>query len=124
MPLSSALNNTLLTHRCPHCGHRTEKTGDWFKIVGRYQCKSCLRPVSLTYEDKVQLFEDHGHLAVPYPRSVTSHGKAIGSASCCVLPVCSSRLSLPTTPSCLTAVLPGVPAFLAVGLGDDERAVS
>ena len=76
MPLSSALNNTLLTHRCPHCGHRTEKTGDWFKIVGRYQCKSCLRPVSLTYEDKVQLFEDHGHLAVPDPRSVTAHGKA------------------------------------------------
>ena len=31
MPLTSGLLDVLLSHPCPHCGHKHEKKGSWFQ---------------------------------------------------------------------------------------------
>jgi transposase-like protein len=62
MPLSRALLPVLLTSPCPHCRHRLEKKGGWFQSVSHYRCGACHQEVSVSYEDKVKLFDDHAHL--------------------------------------------------------------
>ena len=57
MPLPTAFDQTTLIHVCPHCGHRREGTGSWFKSISYYECKACRQRVRLGYNDKVALFE-------------------------------------------------------------------
>jgi DNA-directed RNA polymerase subunit RPC12/RpoP len=63
MPLSGALVTVLLTMPCPHCGHKLEKVGSWFKSTTRYECAGCHQTVRVRYEDKLKLFDDHAHLS-------------------------------------------------------------
>jgi uncharacterized protein (DUF983 family) len=56
-PLSYALDNTLLSHPCPHCGHPRVARGSWFRVIPRYECEACREEVRMGYPDKVSLFE-------------------------------------------------------------------
>jgi transposase-like protein len=71
MPLTKGLLDVLLSHPCPHCGHKQEKKGSWFQTIGHYRCPSCGHSVQITYEDKVGLFEANAHraLELPHPTS-------------------------------------------------------
>jgi transposase-like protein len=60
MPLPRRLYDTLLTHTCPHCGHKNEKLGSYFWRMRQYHCPACEKAVPLTYEDKLKLFDQHG----------------------------------------------------------------
>jgi hypothetical protein len=62
MPLSSVLAQVLLTHPCPHCGHKLEKKGSWFQAIARYQCEACFGPVRLTQDAKIKLFDAYACL--------------------------------------------------------------
>jgi hypothetical protein len=62
MPLSDELNNVMLTHDCPHCGHSLQRRGEWFKVISGYGCEACLQPVRLTYKDKLELFAKYDGL--------------------------------------------------------------
>jgi endogenous inhibitor of DNA gyrase (YacG/DUF329 family) len=58
MPLPDELRDVVLSHPCPHCGHKVEKKGSWFMSQRRhYQCASCHKPVPMGYSDKFKLFE-------------------------------------------------------------------
>jgi hypothetical protein len=70
MPLSRALANVLLTRRCPSCGHMLTKKGSWFRSIGHYRCEGCLEDIPLSYEAKVQLFDDHANPKSPPARIV------------------------------------------------------
>jgi DNA-directed RNA polymerase subunit RPC12/RpoP len=59
MPLSTDLYDVVLAHACPHCGHVTEKPGRYFWRMRHYHCPRCERPVHLSYEEKLKLFDDH-----------------------------------------------------------------
>jgi transcriptional regulator with XRE-family HTH domain len=48
----------IFVHPCPHCQHRTNKTGAAIHAAGRYTCKSCKRRVRITQEEKVRLFQE------------------------------------------------------------------
>ncbi len=63
MSLSLALLHVFLTHPCPHCGHKLEKTGSYFRTVSHYRCGACRKDVHIGYEDKVDLFDKHAYLA-------------------------------------------------------------
>jgi transposase-like protein len=64
MPLTMGLLDVILSHSCPHCGHKHEKKGSWFQTIGRYTCLTCHRSVRITYDDKVRLFEMNAHRAI------------------------------------------------------------
>jgi DNA-directed RNA polymerase subunit RPC12/RpoP len=64
MPLTKGLLNVLLSHPCPHCGHKHEKKGSWFQTIAHYSCSSCSHSVRMGYDDKVHLFEANAHRAV------------------------------------------------------------
>ena len=55
MPLTSGLSDVLLSHPCPHCGHKQEKKGSWFQTIGQYICSSCGQGVRMGYDDKGRL---------------------------------------------------------------------
>ncbi len=59
MPLDTALMTTVLSHSCPHCGARTERTGAWFRARTAYSCTGCEASVPMTYLDKIRLFARH-----------------------------------------------------------------
>ena len=59
MPLSGVLTHVLLTRPCPHCGHKLEKKGSWFQAIARYQCEGCYRPLAMTRDARIELFEAH-----------------------------------------------------------------
>ena len=65
MALTKGLANVLLSHPCPYCGHKHEKTGRYFQTLRDYRCPSCERSVQMTYDDKVRLFEANAHRAIP-----------------------------------------------------------
>ena len=46
-----------------HCGHPLIKNGAWFMTVAHFRCEGCKREVTVTYSDKVALFDKHAHLA-------------------------------------------------------------
>ena len=60
MPLDKELFGVILTHPCPHCGHKLQKNGSWFamKSVG-YRCSACDRDVEMNYSTKLVLFDSH-----------------------------------------------------------------
>ncbi len=62
MPLSTQLYDVILAHTCPYCGNRNEKPGSYFWRMRRYHCPRCERPVTLSYEDNLKLFDEHAHL--------------------------------------------------------------
>jgi rRNA maturation protein Nop10 len=62
MPLSTQLYDVVLTHTCPHCGNRTEKPGSYFWRMRLYHCPHCEGVVTLSYEEKLKLFDEHAHL--------------------------------------------------------------
>ena len=64
MPLTKGLLNVLLSHPCPHCGHKHEKNGSWFQTMAHYSCSSCRNSVQMTYDDKVRLFETNAHRVI------------------------------------------------------------
>ena len=64
MPLTKGLLDVILSHPCPHCGHKHEKKGHWFQTIGHYTCPACDRSVRITYDDKVHLFETNAHRAI------------------------------------------------------------
>jgi predicted RNA-binding Zn-ribbon protein involved in translation (DUF1610 family) len=64
MPLTKGLLDVLLSHPCPHCGHKQEKKGSWFKTIGHYTCPSCGHSVQLGYDAKIRLFEANAHRAI------------------------------------------------------------
>ena len=63
MPLSTRLYDTVLTHACPHCGNKVEKPGSYFWRMRHYHCLNCQEPVTLSYDDKLKLFDDQSGLA-------------------------------------------------------------
>jgi transposase-like protein len=67
MPLTNALNYTLVGYTCSHCGHRFERTGLWFKSVSHFRCEACGRQLQLSYGEKVTLFEQHDGAGEPGP---------------------------------------------------------
>ena len=67
MPLSSALLDIPLTRPCPHCGHKLEKTGNWFSSIARYKCAKCRQELRMTYEAKLALFEAYGTVTKKRP---------------------------------------------------------
>jgi hypothetical protein len=71
----------------PSCGHMLTKKGSWFKTIGHYRCEGCLEDIPLSYEAKVQLFDDHANLKSPPARTVRRRRK-IGR-----------RIKLPTSAS-------------------------
>ena len=64
MPLTKGLLDVLLSHPCPHCGHKHEKKGGWFQTIGQYSCSSCGQSVRMAYNDKVCLFEANAHRTI------------------------------------------------------------
>ena len=71
MPLSNALLDIPLTRPCPHCGHKLEKTGNWFSSIAHYKCAKCRQELRMTYEAKLALFEAYGTVTkIPKKNSV------------------------------------------------------
>jgi len=60
MPLKKQLFKMILTHTCPHCGHKLRRKGSWFatKSMG-YRCPACDRDVEMNYSTKIALFDSH-----------------------------------------------------------------
>ncbi|MDB5483252.1 MAG: hypothetical protein JWO83_4305 [Caulobacteraceae bacterium] len=63
MPLTRDLDQILLTHPCPHCGHGLEKTGRWFTTAAGFRCGGCGVPSRITYDIKLRLWAVNAHLA-------------------------------------------------------------
>jgi DNA-directed RNA polymerase subunit RPC12/RpoP len=63
MSLSFGLREVDLTLRCKYCGHVRVKKGSWFLVAYRFKCEGCGREVSITYSDKVALFNKHANLS-------------------------------------------------------------
>ena len=63
MSLSTRLRRVDLKLECKHCGHPLIKKGAWFMTVAHFRCEGCKREVTVTYSDKVALFNKHAHLA-------------------------------------------------------------
>jgi hypothetical protein len=59
MPLSRQLLHVDLTLECKHCGRSIIKKGSWFAVVHRFKCEGCNREVSITYSDKIALFNKY-----------------------------------------------------------------
>ena len=64
LALTKGLLDVLLSHPCPHCGHKQEKKGSWFKTIGHYTCPSCGHSVQMSYDEKIRLFEANAHRAI------------------------------------------------------------
>ena len=64
MPLTKGLLNVLLSHSCPHCGHKREERGSWFQTIGHYTCSSCGHSVRMRYDEKIRLFDANAHRAI------------------------------------------------------------
>ena len=64
MPLTKGLLDVLLSHPCPHCGHKQEKKGSWFKTICHYTCPSCGHSVQMGYDEKIRLFDANAHRAI------------------------------------------------------------
>jgi hypothetical protein len=65
MPLDRKLMHVLLSHPCPHCGHKLTMRGNWFSVIGNYRCALRRKNVRMTYEVKLALFESHADLGLP-----------------------------------------------------------
>jgi hypothetical protein len=63
MSLSARLRPIDLRLECKHCGHPLIKNGAWFLTIAHFRCEGCKREVTVTYSDKVALFDKHAHLA-------------------------------------------------------------
>jgi transposase-like protein len=63
MSLSTQLRPIDLRLECKHCGHPLIKKGAWFLTAAHFRCEGCKREVTVTYSDKVALFDKHAHLA-------------------------------------------------------------
>jgi transposase-like protein len=59
MPLDQRLRDAILTYPCPHCGHKTERTGKWFSRQHKFRCPSCDKVVPMGYSEKLKLFDEH-----------------------------------------------------------------
>jgi predicted RNA-binding Zn-ribbon protein involved in translation (DUF1610 family) len=60
MALSEKLLDVVLTHPCPHCGHKLKQRGSWFQVRRQqYECPSCHHMVPMGYSDKVALFKKY-----------------------------------------------------------------
>ena len=71
MSLSARLRPIDLRLECKHCGHPLIKNGAWFMTVAHFRCERCKREVTVTYSDKVALFDKHAPSIV--------EGTALGS---------------------------------------------
>jgi endogenous inhibitor of DNA gyrase (YacG/DUF329 family) len=58
MPLSGRLADIVLSRPCPYCGHVLDKKGSWFQHISLYKCGGCQKQVQMTYEAKVELFDN------------------------------------------------------------------
>jgi len=49
------LQNVMLKHNCPDCGHGRVKPGSWFRAIRQYKCEGCGSTVVVTYDMKLRL---------------------------------------------------------------------
>jgi hypothetical protein len=63
MPRSRVLLGLLLTSPAYTAVMKLEKLGSWFQAVSHYPCGAGHQAVSVSYEEKVKLFEDHALLS-------------------------------------------------------------
>src|SRR3954453_1040322 len=90
MPLSDALSDVDLEHKCPHCGQPNRRMGRVFRSITRYFCAFCGQKVAITYTDKVMIFEahvlqsdcPHYSLGNSFQLSASGSGPALRSLGC------------------------------------------
>jgi hypothetical protein len=59
MPLPLGLSEITMSHPCQNCGHKLERRGSWFLSQRQFTCRSCLKLVTITYDEKIRLFDSY-----------------------------------------------------------------